>query len=264
MEDLAKAVDKTQKDTKILISEAVDPLKSEFHSLKERVIKMESCPGSTQAADGALAQGVQQIEKALERRVKDMEKAIAELKVTPVFGAKDHSTAKVGGLSAWIEETMKKANIEGVISIYDKCKKEAFDGMVFIKFGTTEKRDAAIKTFNEKKHAFAEARTFMNIDLPLLQRTRFSFLLKLKRLLIEWKFENVSFDDAFNVSTVAGDPVLQVEVEGDEFKPKWLNKKWEQSGELTNDPSFKKLVKTAEDKLAAASQSKGKGKNPSA
>ena len=59
VEDLAKAVDETKNDTRIMISEAVDPLKSEFHSLTERVIKMEEGKG----IDNELSRKVQDLEK---------------------------------------------------------------------------------------------------------------------------------------------------------------------------------------------------------
>ena len=76
------------------------------------------------------------------------------------------------------------------------------------------------------------------------------------------KFENVYFED--DTMKIAGAPVLQVMVDGLVLKPIWLEDKRGQWAELTQDPKYKELIKTAEDKLAKvsqASQNKGKGKS---
>ena len=213
-------------------------------------------------------------DESLANRVKLIEKELSDLKVTPLQGSRDQLTAVVGGLrsassadaaKSWLREAMRKANID-FIDVYDKCKDREFNGMLFVKFGSAEKRDAAIKTFNETKNAFADDRSFMNRDKPIQQRTKFTFLLNFKRMLtsVEWKFQNVSFDEDESEISVAGVPVLRVAVDGVAFKLVWIDRTWEQWDDLTNDPKFKDLVKAAEDKLAKASQSKGKGKAVSA
>ena len=241
--------------TKVAISEAVDPVKSELRELRSRVGVLEAAPTS----DGPFAQ-----------RIVDIEKAIAELKIAPVPGSKDQSTAMVGGLQgvssadaakSWLSEAVSRANIEGVIDIYDKCKGGDFNGLLFVKFNSAEMRDAAMIKFNAKKNAFDQAPMFMNRDLPIQQRTKFSFLLNLKKLLVNWGFENVRFDDGPGTLMVGGGaPVLQVKSDGFNFRLEWLDDKWGQWVELTSDPSFKLLIKTAEEKLSTASKSKGKGK----
>ena len=105
----------------------------------------------------------------------------------------------------------------------------------------------------------------MNKDLPAKQRTMFNFLLNLKKLLVVWKFENVSFDDRTGILTIAGVDILQAEVDTFDFKLNWLDQAWKQWEDLTQDPKFLELIKIAEDRLAKAkvfANQKGKGKGP--
>ena len=185
------------------------------------------------------------------------------------------STAVVGGLQGasssetaktWLKEVMGKANIDGVLDIYDKCKGREFNGMLYVKFVSPDKREVAMAAFNSDKQTLSEERSYMNKDRPIHQRVPFSFLYNLKKLLAEWEIENSRFDEATHILTVAGAPVLQAEVNGFTFKIKWLDDEWEQWKELTEDQRFLALVRTAEEKLTKASEyaSKGKGKASSA
>ena len=67
-----------------------------------------------------------------------------------------------------------------------------FNGMVFIKFASPEKREVAMKQFNDSKNVFGEARNFMNKVSPVQHRPTFIFLLNFKKLLAERPFEIIS------------------------------------------------------------------------
>ena len=155
---------------------------------------------------------------------------------------------------------MSKAQIEGVIDIYDKSKGQQFNGMVFVKFASVDERNVAIQAFNDSKTSFTDTRKYMNKDLPIQQRTSFSFFLYCKRLLNEWGSKNVQFDDASGILKVAGVPKIQVGVEDLTWNVAWIDKKWEKWEELKSDVEFKALMQSAQDKLTKATQSKGKGK----
>jgi hypothetical protein len=269
-EDLSSLKRDITQETKVTVAEAVDPLKDEIAGVKQdmvgiktRLAKLEESPGG----DGKVGQ-------SLTNRISVMEKEISELRALPVQ-SKDQSTAVVGGLQnassadaakAWLREAMNNINTDGVIDVYDKCKGREFNGMVFVKFGSVEKRDAAITVFNASKTSFADAPSYMNRDLPIQHRAKFSYLLGLKKLLMQWEFGNCRFDDDTGILSVGGLPVLQAAVEGFTFKLEWLDEGWGKWEELTKDPKFMDLAKTAEDKLTKASQSsnKGKGKAKSA
>jgi hypothetical protein len=241
------------------VKKVSDELKEELEQVKNRICKVEE-------------RGEDQM---LETRVKGIEQILAELKISPSPCGKDLSTAVVGGLQdassaeaakAWVMEIMNKTGIDGFSDVFDKCKGRDFNGMIFIKFSSAAKRDAAIKTFNDTKTMFSEQIKFMSKDLPIKQRTAFSFLINLKKLLLGWGFLNVNFDDDSSTLSVAGVPVLRVTIEGFTFKPVWLESEWAEWNELMKDPKYKELIAIAEGKLAKASHNstKGKGKANSA
>ena len=188
-------------NTKVAIAEAVDPLKSDLHDLKLKVGgDIEAVRQTSKQLNKVLEQVETQIsniekrkqDETLEHRVKDIEKAMSMIKASPVPGNKGETTAIVGFQGApsadaakgWLKGIMAKTNIEGVVDIYDKCKGKDFNGMVFVRFSSVEKCDVAIKTFNATNSSFEESRTFMNRDLPVQQRAKFSFLLNFTKLLI--------------------------------------------------------------------------------
>jgi hypothetical protein len=132
--------------------------------------------------------------------------------------------------------------------------------MLFVKFISSDKRDIGITMFNAVKKSFSYVESYMSIDLPLHQRTVFSFLLNFKRLLASWEFERVNFDDASGILSIAGDPILKVTTAGFTLKLDWLDEGWGKWEQLTTDTKFTALIKIAEDKLAKASQNSAKGK----
>ena len=251
VEDMKSAV---LVQTKTMIAEAVDPLKDEFASFKARVTILEQQPRT--ASD-----------KELARKVGDIEAQLAGLKlqaahvggtVAVVGGLQSASSAEVA--KQWLRGEMAKVSIDGVVDVYDKCKGQDFNGMLFVKSGSNGKRETAISLFNSVRKSFADAPSYMNKDLPLQQRAKFSFLLNFKKLLAVWKFENISFDDASGVLKVAGKPVLEATIDDFTLKLTWLDAGWGEWDELTKDPKLIQLHTTAEDKLKKASESQNKGK----
>ena len=204
-------------------------------------------------------------DNGLTKKVDEIEARLAAMKIKPMVGETDHAiaTAIVGGLQgassaevakAWLKEVLDKATIQGIINIYDKTKKdEKFNGMLFVEFPSTEQRDMTITRFKDAKVAFANKLTYMNKDLPIQQRTRFSFLLGFKRLLANWGFENVSFDDGDGTISVGGTPILEVKTDAFTFKQAWLDEQWGEWKALTEDPKLNELIEAAEGKLMKAS-----------
>ena len=140
--------------------------------------------------------------------------------------------------------------------------KESFNGILFVEYPSPAARETAMKKFNCKGCQFSDARSWMNPDLPIEVRAPKSFLLNLKKLLVSWDFSKTSieFDDVTHVLSVEGSPILKACGLGNSFRIEWLNKEWEQWGELTGNAEFQTLVKTATDRLAEAGKRKQKGK----
>ena len=78
-------------NTKVCISEAVGPVKSELHELKTRVGALEIQQQQQQQ------QQQQGVDETLVQMVKAIENTIAELNIVPAQGSKNNSTAVVGG-----------------------------------------------------------------------------------------------------------------------------------------------------------------------
>ena len=258
-----------------VIDKKLAPLSKEVHQMKENI---GLCSGK---ADRALTdaraskESVNELKAKVDERFEKLEKMIERLHISPSSKEKETSTAIVGGLSdassaaaakTWLTEAIQKAGILGVNEIYDTCKDRAFNGVLFVKFNSPEAREAGMERFKSSKRKFSETTLYMNQSRPFQQRVRFSFLLNLKRLLLEWEFKNVRFDDASETLEIAGTEILRIAIEGDEFKLNWLSEEWAQWGLLTENVKFKELCQIARDKLAksAGSLDKGKGKGKAA
>ena len=264
MEILATDVANMKTDTKMEAEALRTKIGKELEALASRVGKLET------------NNSLRGVEEALARRVQEIEKAMAAIKLSPAHTTKDNATAIVGGLhgcssaegaKSWVQEALTKAKVEGIIDIHAKGKGQDFNGLIFVKFESPEKQDIAIEAFKVVRTSFlpSEAKSYMKKDLPAKQRTMFNFLLNLKKLLVVWKFENVSFDDRTGILTIAGVDILQAEVDTFDFKLNWLDQAWKQWEDLTQDPKFLELIKIAEDRLAKAkvfANQKGKGKGP--
>lgn len=81
-----------------------------------------------------------------------------------------------------------------------------------MKFDSVAKRDLAITTSNRSKNALAETSAVMNKDRPIQERTRFSFLLGLKKLFASWGIHSTNFEEDTGTFEVAGVKVLHVEI----------------------------------------------------
>ena len=144
--------------------------------------------------------------------------------VATATGGKDQATAMVGGLRnassadaalQRVTDALGRINIDGVIDTYHKTKSDdQSNGVVFVKFGSVEKRDVAIKAFTTKQESLPDFKTFIGEDLLVQQRAIKSFLLGLKRLLIEWELQNISFEVDSGILSVGGLPVLRTVVDG--------------------------------------------------
>ena len=114
--------------TKVLISEAADPLKSDFEDLQASVGKLEQETNE------------QTYDSSLTRKVEDIDTQLAGMKWTTT--GKETATAVVWGLASassadaakdWLRVSLKKTNIDGVLDMYAKGINE-FNGLLFISF----------------------------------------------------------------------------------------------------------------------------------
>ena len=149
---------------------------------------------------------------------------------------------------------------------------DEFNGLVFVKFISGEKRSAAILKFNAAKIGLSGNTLFMSPDLPYHERVGKKFLNDLKKLLVGlgsdpgWGFAkgNVRFDESTMILRIEGIPVAKAVAEEFKFDVIWLQPSWAQWSELTGDAKFKQIDKAAQSKLDDAKKRLGKGKGKSA
>ena len=140
--------------------------------------------------------------------------------------------------------------------------------MLFVKFASFQKRDAAIQVFNALQSKFSDKLSFMNPDLPLQERIQNIFLSNFKRLLVSWQFPktSVKYETSEHILEVAKKQVLKVQVVDSKFEVVWTDKSWETWKECVEDSEYQKLVSDAQGRLTEAMTRdyKGKGEGASA
>ena len=213
------------------------------------------------------------------KRIDDLERLVGGLSLSANSDGKDNATGVVGGLQDaaseetakdWLNEVLQKASIDGILDVYSKSKAtDKFNGMLFIKFASSQKRDVAIRTFNSLRTKFTDKNTFMNPERPFQQRVMNSFLLNLKRTMVdEWGYNAscLQVDTSTQTLSVQGKEILKTHVNEFKMKIDWVQPAWGEWKEFVEDANFKELLKVAENKLTTTSKSmdKGKGKGPQA
>ena len=161
----------------------------------------------------------------------------------------------------WLLEELTKHSIDGVLDIYHKASSDdQWNGMVFLKFSTAEKRDAGICAFNAIPTELSEKAHRMKEDRPLQERVKFNFLYGLKKLITEMGTRTTLDADTYTMS-FNGVAVLQVHVHQQILKMDWLDPDWANWNDLVQNEKFKSLCDDAKQKLdRAKAPLKGDGK----
>lgn len=161
---------KAAEETKLLVSVAVDPIKDELTDLKTsleakevRIKKLEEAESqSSTSVDKARVTN----DPALAKRIEELEKLVAGMSLSATGDGKDNATGVVGGLQgaasvdtakSWLNDILQRASIDGILDVYHKGN-DNFNGMLFVKFASSQKRDVAIRTFNSLRSRFADKR----------------------------------------------------------------------------------------------------------
>ena len=209
------------------------------------------------------------------KRIEDLEKLVAGMSLSGHGGASG-VVGVVGGLQdasspeaakAWLNQVLQQARIDGVQEIFHKGSNK-FNGMLFVKFTSSGKRDAAIGAFNSLRSKFSDKISYMNQDLPVQERVMNSFLLGLKRMLVGpgWEFNktSVQVDTSAQTMAVQGEIVLKARVKDFKLVLEWIKPEWGAWEEFVKDGQFNTLFQAGQDKLSEAwkRMDKGKGKGP--
>ena len=253
--------------TRIMISEAVDPLKTEFHSLQDRVAELEKRPVPMQEETGTS-------DPSLKNKVEEIEKELAKMRVAGKCN--DSQVGVIGNLQGigsldeaetWVRSQLSTLKAPAPLNIYVKGE-EGFKGHVFARFTSIEQMQTATALLDSKKLKCKDKVVWAKPERPIQMRAPFRFLLDFKRLLIEWKVFDKSAVrvDEEELKLVAGgrkEDVLQVRHDDGHLCLTWLSREWQDWAELHNPHEFKDFISKCnamlEQTKGTSCKSKGNG-----
>ena len=141
-------------------------------------------------------------------------------------------------------------------------KGDEFKGVLFAKYPSAQGAYKVVQKFQRAQAKIGESRVWCKLDRPMEIRAQVSFLLGLRRQLIEWGLKKIKVKDDDLSMSVGGVPVLTTSVKETSLHIDWKDDTWREWTELVSSNEFKSLVETANEKLSKASTGplKGKGK----
>ena len=130
-----------------------------------------------------------------------------------------------------MRETVTTQGAEGVLEVYhETVGAEKFNGMVFVKISSMEKREHALNIFNVATAGMFDRVVYTNPNLPLRQRISKSFLTGLKRLFVSerWGYQKscIQFDEETGAFSVGGTPILKATACEFRLKLQWFDPFW--------------------------------------
>ena len=228
---LKDEVQSIAQQTKMQISEAVDPVKNELADVRTdinqstlRITKLEEFMNSTINA-GPRSPGAAQ-----SNAVQDYEKTvyIEGLKTKTIEEAKE-----------WVSQLIWQQWGPEPVAIY--CKGEYRD-FVFASFSTKENRDRMVQVLQNTKETNGLR---IKEDLPANLRAPKNILLGLRWKLMQWQFKNVSTDKACTKLFAGNTTVLEITIVNNIMQYTW-DDEWKTWAELQNDQDVKKTFADAE------------------
>ena len=139
-------------------------------------------------------------------------------------------------------------------------KGSEFSGLVFVKFPTTEDRDAGIRILRDAKHKPTGSKLWTKPDLPLHDRIVRNVLFGTKHLMTsswEWSKSDIWVDEASNSVFILGEKTFSVHIADHELKVAYFGE-WQGYLNDAAHPQFTELLHSASSKLA---KGRGKGKS---
>ena len=191
--------EKIQKETKIIISEAVDPIKD---ALKENTDKLQrQIDEITEQMQNMGAGGGGEENKDLGHLQKQVDEIKENMKNTdgPLDPKIIGTDIVIGGLahlssleeaSKWLREILWTAYAPMPVETYIKRKDGVFAGLCFAKFASPTDRTKALSVVKTKLLELGGKEKWANFDLPTDVRAPEVFVIGLKKILVspEWAF----------------------------------------------------------------------------
>ena len=248
-------------ETKIQISEAVDPLKSEIADIRSDITGFEARLATMDVPC---------------KRLESIEADLAKLKEGSAAGniKTENLRVVVGRMpnvhtldqaKAWLTKTLADSGVPQPVDKF--ITSDDFKGILCARCTSPLHRDqliSAVRDTAQKSATDTWAKTHQPIEVRAAEGVLFAF----KRMLADkaWGYDKraIKVDTDEHVIKVAGTEVLRSTVQQSELKIEWCDAEWEKWHQLRSDAEFLKIIENAKEKLSKAKEygNKGKGKGP--
>ena len=181
-----------QKETKIIISEAVDPIKDELATLSERVTQIEN------GQNGGIGSGEGGLQNSghLQNQVDEITEKMKTMSI-PTDPKATATAIVIGGLtdftsldeaSKWLTDILWDGYAPMPIGTYVKGKDVKFTGIFCANFSSPADRMKSLSILKSKLMLLGGKIIWADTDLPAKIRAPEQFLLALKKQLVAWDF----------------------------------------------------------------------------
>ena len=248
------------------VQDELKPMKQEIATVKKVMASVEDRVGKVEAEikDLRQSQNAACVDEKLEKRIKDVEEKLTN---AASKAAEDSCTLLFGGLQGlsfekakeWVSEHIKERRLEEPEEMYHKG--EEFNGILFTRFSSEKVAESIAKRMSLAKLKVEGEKVWCKKDLPIATRVALSFLLGVRRQLLDWKFTKgkVHVIEETLTLEVAGKPRLSAAVRDMQLHLNWVDEEWKTWDELQESQEMKLLKDKAEETLRKAGDAKGKG-----
>ena len=242
------------------VKEELKPLREDLEKVKKSVAGVE---GRVAFVEDEM-KGRKSVDEDLDKRLKEMENNLSAVdgKIT-----EEYTAILVGGLQSmafeeahnWVKRTIKEKNLQEPTVVYHKG--DVFTGIAFAEFSSSKGAEDAVKKISVAKLKVGDDEIWCKKDLPLHKRVALSFLLGLRRQLIEWGFSRskVRVKEEDHTLVVGGMTILKAEVKDNQLDLNWKADEWKSWADLVDSTEFRKLQDKVEETLKKAGDEKGSG-----
>ena len=254
-------------NTKVAISEAVDPIKNKIADIEQNM-------GLIQGLERSVKEMQQTTVTKTEVQAMIAEAVTSKLNFSSAPGDAAHAlnsnTAIVGGLDglgsleeaeSWLKAELATIKAPNPLGVF--IKGDEYKGIVFAKFPGPSSLDPALTLMRKKKNlTFKGKKVWANVDRPIAIRAPFKLLLAIQKMLVVWDLgfkKKLQVDDNEMVLKFSNVPILSAVCVDGAVKLTLLSAEWEAWEELLQDPSSLEIMSTCNDALAKAQEMQGKG-----
>ena len=180
-------------NTKIIVAEAVDPIKDEMVDIKARISKLEETPQTSSASGGGVGGG-NTVSRDLQKQMDEMKENMKNMDI-PTDPKLTSTTIVIGGFvnftslsdaSKWLDDFLWEAYAPTPVEIFIRRADGEYSGVFFAKFASPTDRIKALGVLKSKLAEVGDKTKWANVDLPTEIQAPEKFALGVKKQLVQW------------------------------------------------------------------------------